>query len=706
MSVDSREGAARADSAPAWRILQAAGFGALILAVCWASIEVPRDLGRVAPIWPANALILSLLLALPRSRWPAWVTAAWIGNLAANLLAGDRPVLAFTLSVCNVSEVMLSALAVRRFVGPRLDFSKISDFVRFAFIAGLASPLAGAAVAAVILGRVRGDNAVLTLIGWAAADGLGAVIGVPLVLTLCDQRRLRSLTPITARGLLALAGLALVTLLVFSVRQPLAFMIPPAMLLVVFELELLGAAWGVLIVLVISAAMTAAGLGPALSIARPVADVALVAQLFLAAIVLTSFPTAAALAQRRRLQADLAASAADLVAAKVAAETAARVKSEFLANMSHEIRTPLTSIIGFTSLLAEQPDLGDVSSRYLARVENGAKALLATVNDVLDFTKLEAGQIKIERRPLHLETLTAELVQLFEPQSAVKGVALRYVCAAEAPDTVLADAERLRQILINLVGNAVKFTEAGSVTVAVGWTEPDVLRFEVTDTGVGVSQSGQAQLFQRFSQVDGSTTRSHGGTGLGLAICKGLVEAMGGEIGVESKLGKGSRFWFQVPAARVSIVLAADRGVEPAARPTEGARVLVVDDNAANRELALAVLGSFGLTLMDAADGFEAIAIAEHTPLDLILMDIRMPGMDGVSATRRIRAGGGLNAGVPILAFTADVAAENISSLIAAGFDGHVAKPVRPADLFNAVAEWAGERAAAPADADVVARVG
>jgi signal transduction histidine kinase/CheY-like chemotaxis protein len=685
------DGRARADVAIR-QVVRLVGFGLLIMGVCWAAIYFPRAVGRVAPIWPANALILSALLTSRPGRWPMWMTAAWIGNVCANLIAGDSVVLAFVLSLCNMIEVLLSAFALRRFVGPVIDLSRISHLLRLTLIAGVVAPLVSAMIAGIVLGRLRGDDALVTLIRWAVADGLGAVIGVPLVLTLRDQRRLLLATPLTWRTGLACASLAIMTTFVFSTREPLAFMIPPAILLVVFDLELLGAAWGVLIVIAIAIGLVAMGHVPPIADSGGLADRAFRAQLFLATIILTSFPTAAALAQRRRLQAALRASAVDLTAAKDAAEAAARIKAEFLANMSHEIRTPLTSIIGFTGLLAARPDLGEDAARYVARVDNAATALLATVNDVLDFTKLEAGQIRIEARAIPPHRLAAEIIQLFEPQSLLKGLTLATTHDPDVPDMVRADAERLRQILINLVGNAVKFTERGGIELAVRWSEPDQLRFEVSDTGLGISAEGRARLFQRFSQIDGATTRNHGGTGLGLAICKGLVEAMGGTIGVESGPGAGSRFWFQIPAPRAQTLQTAGDEPEPAADVMDTARVLVVDDNPANRELALAILGSFGLDATDATDGAAAVDIADRSAFDLILMDIRMPGMDGVTAMRRIRAGGGPNADSPILAFTADVAAANISSLVAAGFDGHVAKPVRPTDLFSAVAEWAGAR--------------
>jgi PAS domain S-box-containing protein len=378
---------------------------------------------------------------------------------------------------------------------------------------------------------------------------------------------------------------------------------------------------------------------------------------------------------------------AELVAAKEAALAAAQAKSEFLANMSHEIRTPLTSIVGFSELLEEQPDLNERSAGYVRRVGNGAKALLATVNDILDFSKLEAGQVTIERRPVAVAKLAHEIAELLDAQAASKALRLDCVCGPGVPEFVLADGERLRHILLNLLGNAVKFTEAGSVQLRLNWSDDAALLFEVEDTGPGISEAGQARLFQRFSQVDGSTTRMHGGTGLGLAICKGLVEAMNGELGVASTEGVGSRFWFKIPAEPAAEPPIASDDAQ-SALPTPGTRVLVVDDNRANRDLVSAVLSPFRLELTEAADGASAIGLAQAAPFDLILMDIRMPGIDGLEAMKQIRQGGGPNRDIPILAFTADVEPTHIMALTRAGFDSYLTKPVKPVDLIGAVAGW------------------
>ena len=378
---------------------------------------------------------------------------------------------------------------------------------------------------------------------------------------------------------------------------------------------------------------------------------------------------------RKALEAKLRLAQAD-------AEAAAAVKTEFLANMSHELRTPLTSIIGFTSLAGEQPDIAPLTRTYVERVGDASRALLCTVNDILDFSKLEAGQVTFQVQPVSLAKLSQATLDLFTPQAGAKDLGL--TLDAEAGDLTLSiDPDRIRQILLNLVGNAVKFTGAGGVTLR---TRHDgaTLKVEVIDTGAGIPPDKQDRLFQRFSQVDGALTRAHGGTGLGLAICKGLVEAMGGEIGVESVVGQGSRFWFTVPAPLAQAPQAAQDG-SAATQPTfVGVRVLVVDDHPANRELARLFLAGVGAEVTEASDGEEGVALAAEQPFDVILMDIRMPRLDGPGALNAIRAAPGPNDATPILAFTAD--SESDDRLLALGFQDVVAKPLQPGALIAAVA--------------------
>ncbi len=380
---------------------------------------------------------------------------------------------------------------------------------------------------------------------------------------------------------------------------------------------------------------------------------------------------------------------AQLRQAQVDAEAATAVKAEFLANMSHELRTPLTSIIGFTGLAVEQPELSPLTRGFVERVANASRALLSTVNDVLDFSKLEAGQVTIAPAPVAIEQLFRSTLDLFTPQAGVRDLELALRLNDLAPDlAVFVDADRVRQVLLNLVGNAVKFTPSGGVTLSVHHDGvPGSLMVEVFDTGPGIARDKVDSLFKRFSQIDGSLTRAHGGTGLGLAICKGLVEAMGGEIGVNSVPGQGSRFWFRIPAPVAEALKVASVEVAQPRSEQSGLRVLVADDHPANRELAGLFLAGIGAEITEACDGQAAVDTCATTSFDIILMDLRMPGLDGIGALQAIRAAGGPNSEIPILAFTADASEDLLSYLTGFGFNGVVAKPLSPAALIQAVSQ-------------------
>jgi PAS domain S-box-containing protein len=376
----------------------------------------------------------------------------------------------------------------------------------------------------------------------------------------------------------------------------------------------------------------------------------------------------------------------DLRQARAEAEAASQVKSEFLANMSHELRTPLTSIIGFTNLTVNQSDLPEVARNFVERVRDASQALLCTVNDILDFSKLEAGQASIHLGPTDLTGLCRSTLDLFAPQAGAKDIHLVFD-GPETDDLMLTlDPDRIRQVLLNLVGNAVKFTETGEVRLKVRYAAANaLLSIEVIDTGGGIAPDKIASLFQRFSQIDGSLTRT-GGTGLGLAICKGLVELMGGEIGVDSAPGQGSRFWFMLPAPPAVRVESAAAEADLAHLHALAVRVLIVDDHPANRQVASLFLAGIGAEVREAVDGEDAVTVASDWPFDVILMDMRMPRLDGVGALRRIRGEGGLNADTPILAFTADADDTLADHLCGLGFDGLVAKPIDSGKLLRAVA--------------------
>jgi signal transduction histidine kinase/ActR/RegA family two-component response regulator len=395
------------------------------------------------------------------------------------------------------------------------------------------------------------------------------------------------------------------------------------------------------------------------------------------------------------------------------AEAATQAKSRFLANMSHEIRTPLNAILGFAQLLGRDAHATPTQSDQIGKIASAGRHLLALINDVLDLSKIEAGEVQIEAADFHLSEVLRAVHSIIAEQARAKGLRL-LVDISGVPTWLHGDAMRLRQALLNLASNAVKFTSSGSVALRVQLVaEADgelLLRFSVQDTGIGISADTLPRLFQDFVQADASTTRRYGGTGLGLAITRRLAQLMGGEAGADSTLGVGSTFWF---TARMARGVGAEPGVTqplspPAPAPTPvaaaaavagadvqtqlrqrhgQARILVVEDNELNRELALAFLSGVGLTADTANDGHEAVQRAQAVAYDLILMDMQMSGMDGLEATRAIRALPD-RAATPILAMTASAFAEEREQCLAAGMNDFIIKPVNPSALHAALLKW------------------
>jgi PAS domain S-box-containing protein len=928
-------------------ILQVLATAVVAFASALSSLELASHWGRVAPIWPANAVLAAVLLGSGRRRWLSFAAAFFAGDLAANLVAGDTLAVAVGLAGVNAFEAFVCAAGVTLLLGRRANVRRPKDLAILCLVAAASATVAGVTAAGVLEAMTRAEPLSIMTV-WGVADALGLMIFTP-ALTLLGGDGVRAF--LTARNLGKTASVFAVMAVAIALmaalpEHPVMLFGPMVLVFAAIQLEFAGSAIALTVMTLVAVSFVAHGWSPATVHSFTGVQQAFWLQAYLLVCALVTFPIAAVLAERRRLETELIASRdlaqdairqaelaerisgvghwradyptnrlewseqmyeiygldpangppdmsvtmerchpddrerlaqhredhadeavdsisvrivrpdgevryviangaivrgptgqttgrmgtlsdvtelkraeaaaqeseeryrflaeyapdmitrtslageilyispssvrvfgytpeemrcqnaqkmvhpedfdrvmkgifslieeraerlpeamryrarhkdghwiwietnptlifdpltrepiefidivrdvtqtkifeAELDEARRRAEAAAAAKSAFLANMSHELRTPLTSIIGFSHLMSERQDLSDETMHYARRISDASEALLSIINDVLDFSKLEAGQVTLEMQPLSMRRLVDETTGLIAIQAAAKGLEIRTDFGPDTPEQILGDVARLRQVLLNFLSNAVKFTPSGSVTVAVEWRQApdgDRLKLAVSDTGPGISEDGLERLFERFSQAEVSINRTHGGTGLGLAISKGIAELMGGTIGVDTSVGDGSTFWLEIPASVALEARAAEEAVEAPDCPE--LRLLVVDDTPVNRELVKLMLTPLGLAIEEAASGAEGVKAALAKPYDLILMDVRMPGVDGLEATRVIRATSAFNAKTPVLALTADVQSENFAACRAAGMNDVVAKPISPGDLIAKIMQW------------------
>jgi signal transduction histidine kinase len=656
-----------------------------------------RNALDIATLWPTNALLAGGLLLLNPRRGVMLTAVAVICHLAIDLMVGDGLGRAVLYTLVDVGEAVLVWWVTRRFFGgpPRVRTMR-----QLALLTTLTAPvtLTMALIAAAVLALTQGLPFVIVLTEWFVRGVLGMAIVLPAVLVLLDGEHRRAFQrPVLEQLGLALLVGALSALVFHAKGVPAPFILFPVALLVAFRLGPRGAALASLIVACVAIPLTVNGLwNSQIQTGWSQAHQNRLVQVFVGVLFVTSLAAGLALAQQERLRRLLVRREQLTRAARARALAANEAKTEFLATMSHEIRTPLNSMLGFSQLLVERQDLPADVRRQLGLIDSAGTALLTVVNDILDFSRVEAGQVELLFQPTSAAAVLHDAVGIVRPEAENKGLTVE----VEVVDSIAngagglhdLDGLRLRQVLLNLLNNAVKFTEAGRIraclTIEPGELE-DRLKFEIIDTGVGIPVERQGRLFQRFSQVDSSASRPYGGAGLGLAISKALVELMGGRIGFDSAPGHGSAFWLELQAPQVEAYDAGEP--RPAAAPG-AARILLVDDHPMNREIGAALLSLVGCQVETADNGEQAVAKAARGGFDIILMDIHMPQMDGLAATRAIKALNGGVGDVPIIAMSADALPQQVERCYAAGMVDHLAKPVQREVLYAKVSRWLARR--------------
>jgi signal transduction histidine kinase/CheY-like chemotaxis protein len=660
---------------------------AVVASLAFSDFLTRTPLG-IATFWPANALLTVGLMVLNPPRRIALVGVTIVFHVVIDLLVGDGVGKALLYTSVDVLEAFAVWIVAKRFLG---ETPRVRTMRQLALLAALTVPitLATAFICAAFLALGYRAPFLTTLWEWFMCGILGMAVVLPAVLVLIDAEHRRSFHRSLTERVALLASVAFLTLACFhpdGVATP--FMIYPMAMLAAFRLGARGAAQVSLIVACVAVPFMIPGANSTFLLDWGQSNQTRLIQIFVAVLFGTSLAAGLALAQQERLKRLLVRREQLTRAARARAMAATEAKTEFLATMSHEIRTPLNSVLGFAQLLAARNDLPPDARRQVNLIDSAGGALLTVVNDILDFSRVEAGQVELLPQPTSASALLRDAAAITAPEARAKGLTLD----VEVIDPIDAlhdlDDIRLRQVLLNLLNNAVKFTEQGRIDARL-IVEPgdheDRLRFEIADTGVGISVEQQPLLFQRFSQVDSSASRTYGGAGLGLAISRALVELMAGKIGVDSVPGRGSCFWIEIAAPVAEPLAVADRRQPPS---PSAARILLVDDHPMNREIGVALLTLAGCKVDIAENGQQAVDAAAVGEYDMILMDIHMPLMDGLAATRAIRALRSPAGKIPIIAMSADALPQQVERCYAAGMVDHIAKPIQREVLYAKVERW------------------
>jgi signal transduction histidine kinase/ActR/RegA family two-component response regulator len=666
----------------------------------YVSMEFLRAPHGMASLYLSNAFLLSGLLLL-RGPWRI-VCLAGCMIACAGAVATRGPDLVYAAGTGVIAGVAcVTGAWLGRKVLPQPSLKNLRQAMTILVLVIVPAALVSGVLSA-LWQFIRFDRPIIsTAVQWFFASLVGTSMILPTLLMLATH----STAPVTRRSRIELVGLGLLVVFILALPEMgyyyLALMLafPLANLL---AMRVGPRATTLILTVVILRSFGVPFLTTDNLLHRTDLDMAntmvLGLQIYSIVVFYNGAFTALAIDQQARIKRQLERRTAMARHARAEAMQASRAKTEFLATMSHEVRTPLNSILGFSQLLDRRDDLAPDARHQLDMVQRAGESLLTVVDDLLDFSKVEAGKLALDPRPASLRRVTEDALDIIAAAASQKGlsVAMAVDGGAERGDAGrhLFDDHRLRQILLNFLNNAIKFTQAGGIevrlTIRPAGKGLDRARIEVSDTGVGIAPEALPRLFQRFTQADSSISRSYGGTGLGLSISKGLAELMGGQVGVESRAGEGSTFWVEVVLPRAAA------GTIDEARGEEAdiaAHILLVDDNAANRELGVSVLRMLGCAVDTACDGHEAIEAAKARPYDIILMDVHMPGIDGLAATRAIRRLPGAAAHVPVIAMTADVLPDQIERCRAAGMVDHLAKPINVERLHDCLSYWLSQPA-------------
>lgn len=661
--------------------------------------------GGLAVMWINNGLLAGALLLLPRVPAIQIAILCTITDFLGAAISGTPPAQALLIAGCDLLEAVAAAMLVRRVGGAALDVTILHRFRRITLLAVLPATLMVATLGSTLSAVLFGNDFVHVWLAWAAGDFLGMMLGLPGVLLLARFHRFNqgsSAGPWERHAWIAVAVATAAILFLFD-HPALYYLFYPVGLLLVLRLSPPFSLLAILAFAMVAAGVTVTAPGAPTFLLSDMSGRILWLQLYLASLQFSALVLIGVLSQRIRAQTASRRALATARETRREAIEAAGAKGRFLAVMSHEMRTPLNGIVGYAQLLSSRTDLTADVQRQIRTISDSSEVLLGLISDVLDYSRNESGSLQLVEQPFRAKDVIARSLEIVRPLLAGREIDL--VMRADIPDDLahVGDERRLAQVLLNLLGNAVKFTERGRITVSAEYQparsgDADTLTIAVHDTGIGIPPEKLDLVFTPFSQADASDQRSYAGAGLGLTISRSLIERMGGAIGVESQVGAGSQFWISLTLPRARATTASPGGRPADDLEARQVQVLIVDDHPVNRQVATLMLEAAGMAVATAENGALAVEAVQSHAYDLVLMDLHMPVMDGLSACRAIRALGGPAAAVPVVAMTAAAMPEDIDRCLAAGMNAHIAKPIRQEELLQVALRQLAARDSAEAD--------